>query len=116
MCRVYTADFMCNRERVFPEDSSKNKLEYGSRPYDTISLGIKTLAKHLRSEQPANQKTLVCNSTKLSYHILSSTSGGTTPLVYADQRLVHRTFLGMFNGFISLCSDVEWRSQGNTPS
>jgi hypothetical protein len=54
---------MCNRERVFPADSTGIQLEYGSRPYDTISLGVKTLVKHLRSQQPAGSKTKVRTST-----------------------------------------------------
>lgn len=40
------------RERVFPADTSKIKLGYGSTPYDTISLGIQTLAKWLEARLP----------------------------------------------------------------
>lgn len=44
------------RERVFPEDSSKIRLGYGSTPYDTISLGIQTLAKSLLAELPDDER------------------------------------------------------------
>lgn len=41
------------KERVFPEDVS----DLGNfRPYDTISLGVKTLSKHLRKTLPEGTK------------------------------------------------------------
>lgn len=43
---------ICYRDRVFPEDASKFRLEYGSSPYDAINLGIQTLAKWLLTHLP----------------------------------------------------------------
>lgn len=58
------------RERVFPSDSTSTRMAYGSRPYDTISLGIRTLAKHLWNDLPQGQKAPVRTRISLSVVVL----------------------------------------------
>lgn len=45
-----------SRERVFPDGAGQHLLEFGSTPYDTINLGIQTLAKSLLEDLSEDER------------------------------------------------------------
>ena len=63
-CQYYRVKRSCRRERVFPEDLAESGF---TRPYDTISEGVKLLARWLHENNGRSDKPNVNSKQRLIY-------------------------------------------------